>query len=110
MLSRADLVRTDVSEELSSSIIKVTRIGEVGTSAVTRNRRTLRYAPIFVNLMIGEVSSTKTSVLTRATQRNVPEDATLHFKKSSVTFVDTPRMFMYVCMYVFMYAYVHVCM
>jgi hypothetical protein len=33
------LVRTDVSEELSASFIRVTRIGELGTTlAVTRNR------------------------------------------------------------------------
>jgi hypothetical protein len=31
MLCRVALVRTDVSEELSSSIIRVTRIGELGT-------------------------------------------------------------------------------
>jgi hypothetical protein len=35
------LVRTDVSEELSVSIIRVTRIGELGTTlGVTSNRRT----------------------------------------------------------------------
>jgi hypothetical protein len=34
---------TDVSEELSASFIRVTRIGELGTTlAVTSNRRTLR--------------------------------------------------------------------
>jgi hypothetical protein len=43
MLRRAAIVRTDVSEELSASIIRVTRIGELGTTlAVTNNRRTLR--------------------------------------------------------------------
>jgi hypothetical protein len=37
MLLRVALVRTDVSEELSASIIRVTRIGELGTTlAVTR--------------------------------------------------------------------------
>jgi hypothetical protein len=36
------LVRTYVSEEHSASIIRVTRIGELGTLAVTSNRRTLR--------------------------------------------------------------------
>jgi hypothetical protein len=42
MLRRVALVRTDVSEERSSSIIRVTRIGELGTPlAVTSNRRTL---------------------------------------------------------------------
>jgi hypothetical protein len=43
MLRRVALVRTDVSEELSASFIRVTRIGELGTTqAVTGNRRTLR--------------------------------------------------------------------
>jgi hypothetical protein len=41
MLHRVALVRTDVSEELSVSIIRVTRIDEPGTLAVTSNRRTL---------------------------------------------------------------------
>jgi hypothetical protein len=35
------LVITDVSEELSTSIIRVTRIGELGTLAITSNRYTL---------------------------------------------------------------------
>jgi hypothetical protein len=43
MLRRVALVRTDVSEELSAFIIRVTRIGELGTTlTVTSNRRTLR--------------------------------------------------------------------
>jgi hypothetical protein len=43
MLRCVALVRTDVSEELSASIIRVTRIGELGAMlAVTNNRRTLR--------------------------------------------------------------------
>jgi hypothetical protein len=42
MLCRVALVRTDVSEELNASIIRMTRIGELGTLAVTSNRRTLR--------------------------------------------------------------------
>jgi hypothetical protein len=36
------VVKTDVSEERSTSIIRETRIGELGTSAITSNRRTLR--------------------------------------------------------------------
>jgi hypothetical protein len=40
MLHRVALVRTDVSEELSASFIRETRIGELGiTLAVTSNRR-----------------------------------------------------------------------
>jgi hypothetical protein len=42
MLRRVAFVRTDVTEEISVSIIRVTRIGELGTLAVASNRRTLR--------------------------------------------------------------------
>jgi hypothetical protein len=43
MLRRVALVRTDVSGERSASIIRVTRIGELGTTlAVTSDQRTLR--------------------------------------------------------------------
>jgi hypothetical protein len=42
-LRRLALVRADVSDDLSASIIRVTRIGELGpTLAVTSNRSTLR--------------------------------------------------------------------
>jgi hypothetical protein len=47
MLRSVTLVRSDSSEELSAYIIRVTRIGELGTSlAVTSNRRTLRKAAL----------------------------------------------------------------
>jgi hypothetical protein len=43
MLRHVALVRTDVSEELSATFIRVTRIGELVTMlAVTSNRHTLR--------------------------------------------------------------------
>jgi hypothetical protein len=37
MLRRVALVRTEVSEELSASIITVTRIGELGTTLTVTN-------------------------------------------------------------------------
>jgi hypothetical protein len=41
MLSRVALTRTDVSEERSASVIRVTKIEDLGTFALTSNRRSL---------------------------------------------------------------------
>jgi hypothetical protein len=68
MLCRVAPVRTDVSEGLSASIIRVTRIGELEMLTVTSNQRTRRKV----------LSSLETLVLTRARQRNIPKDAFLH--------------------------------
>jgi hypothetical protein len=42
ILRHVALVRTDVSEELSAPIIRVTRVSELGTLAITSNQYVLR--------------------------------------------------------------------
>jgi hypothetical protein len=76
------LVRIDVLEERSASIIRVTRIGEL---LVTVMMEALSSSETSVLIRIGELvtlmkqalGSSETSVLTRATRRNTPGDAIL---------------------------------
>jgi hypothetical protein len=87
MLCCVALVRTDVSEECSSSIIRVTRISELRTAlAITANRCTLQRntmscsSQILVALMMKALHSSETSDLIRATWHNIPVDGTLLLK------------------------------
>jgi hypothetical protein len=89
MLRHLALVRTYVSEEHIVPIIRVTRIGELGTTlAVTSNRSTLQRntanvvsrAPILVTLMMEAIRPSETSFLVRTTLHNIPEDCILRLQ------------------------------
>jgi hypothetical protein len=64
MLSRVPLVIVDVSEELSASIIRVIRVGEIGTLAVTNNRNTQENTTTTTTIIIITIIITITVTIT----------------------------------------------
>jgi hypothetical protein len=92
-------VRTDVSEELTTSFFRVTRISELLDLVFLRSVRWLLVtasvvpsSPILVILMEA-LSSSETSVLTRATRRNIPKDGNLHSHRRKNSNLTNPYSF-----------------
>jgi hypothetical protein len=86
MWHRMAFVSTDVPEERTTSIIRVRSISELETLAVTRNwalldsvfqllviANVVSSSMMLLTLIIEAIHFSETSVLTRATRRNVPE-------------------------------------
>jgi hypothetical protein len=84
MLRRVALVRTDVSEDSVTSIIRVTRIGELRTALAVTSNRSMQRKNYYVTcrdrlcseladscrLMMEAIRSSEISVLTRATRHS----------------------------------------
>jgi hypothetical protein len=99
MLRCVALVRTDVSEEHQTCFIRVTRIGELGTTQAAASNRFLRSmrrllvaacvgpsSPILLTLMKEALGFFETSVLTRATSQKTPFFIVTAVKTSNLTY------------------------
>jgi hypothetical protein len=75
MLRRAALVRTDVSGENIASIIRVPRIGDLGTTLALTSNRSMS---ILATLIMVAIRSSELLLFTKATRRHIPKDGILH--------------------------------
>jgi hypothetical protein len=87
---RVVLVKTNASEERTASIIRVTRIGELGTTLAATNNRNAQCVRLLVtadlvpsslipfNLRMEAIPSSEMSGLTKDKLRNIPEVGIVH--------------------------------
>jgi hypothetical protein len=85
-LRRVDLVRTDVSEELSASFIRVTRIGVLATTLdITSNRRTVFLRSVRRLLVTASVVPSSPILVTLRRRHYVPPKRRFLQEPHSVT-------------------------
>jgi hypothetical protein len=82
ILRHVVLLRTDDSQERIAFTISVTRIGELRTTLAVTSNRSILLVPSSSMMMIEVQISSESSVLTRVTLHNSPEDSILQTHNS----------------------------
>jgi hypothetical protein len=105
IICHVSLVRTKVSEEHISSIIRVKRISKLGTMLehlLLVTAYIVCSSLILVTLMMETIHFYKMSVLTRATQLNIPEYVIIQifylcFPEREILFCSKRQLFVSIC-------------